>query len=170
MRPMADLKGRVFGRLTVIDRVADDPSLAICKCACGKVCTVRVGNLTKATRPTRSCGCLRREMSSKIGKKTIAANTVHKDGMNKRFNTLFHMIENPKLHKNNTTGYRGVTLDKNTGKFKASIGLHNKIYNLGTYKTITEAVEARLDAEEKLYAPLIAEKNALLAAGCLNNT
>lgn len=164
MRQMANLKDRVFGRLTVIDRVADNPNFVICKCECGTVCTVRAANLTKAVKPTRSCGCLRRETSSEIGKRTLAMNTVHRDGMNKRFNTLFHMIENPKLHKNNTTGHRGITLDKKTGRFKASIGLHNKLYNLGSYKTRDEAIKARLDAEEKMYAPLIAEKNAILAA------
>jgi len=42
--------------------------------------------------------------------------------------------------------------------------LHRKLYNLGTYKTLDEAIAARLDAEDKMYAPLIAEKNALLAA------
>ena len=164
MRQTLHLKDRVFGRLTVIDRVAGNPNFVVCRCECGTICTVRVSNLTKAVKPTRSCGCLRRETSREIGKRTLAMNTVHRDGMNKRFGTLFHMIENPKLHKNNTTGHRGVCQDKKTGKYKASIGLHRKLYNLGTYKTLDEAIAARLDAEDKMYAPLIAEKNALLAA------
>lgn len=164
MRQMVNLKDRVFGRLKVIERVVDNPHYVVCECECGTICTVRASNLTKAFNPTRSCGCLRREKSRETGKRTLIMNSVHRDGMNKRFNTLFHMIENPKLHKNNTTGHRGVTLDKKTGKYKASIGLHKKLYNLGTYKTKEEAIVARLAAEEEMYAPLIAEKNAILAA------
>ena len=35
MRQMANLKDRVFDRLTVIDRVAGNPNFVVCRCECG---------------------------------------------------------------------------------------------------------------------------------------
>lgn len=164
MRHRADLKGRRFDRLEVIDRVEGNPDYVVCKCDCGTTCVIKAVYLTKAYKPTRSCGCLRKETCSDIGKRTITTNTVHQDSMNQKFHTVFQMIEGKKLRKNNTSGHRGVCFDKTHGKFKAYIGLHRKLHNLGLYKTLDEAIAARLDAEEKMYAPLIAEKNACLAA------
>ena len=43
---------------------------------------------------------------------------------------------------NNTTGYKGVTLAKRTGKFEASIRHQGKRYHLGTFDTASMAYEA----------------------------
>lgn len=160
-----NLKGKRFGRLKVIDVVKNHPEYVICKCECGKVCTVLSYNLTKTYKPTRSCGCLRSETS----KKNLAVNTIHNNPVNKVFGTVFNKIENNTVNKNNKTGYRGVYYIENSGKYKAYIGLHRKLYHLGIFKTIEEAVEARREAEEEMYAPLIAKKNTYLAEHGLQN-
>ena len=40
---------------------------------------------------------------------------------------------------------------------KASIGFQGKSYNLGSFATYEEAVQARLDAEKRLYDPFLAK-------------
>lgn len=154
-----NLNGKKFGRLEVIDVVTSNPDYVVCRCECGNICTIKSYNLTKSYRPTRSCGCLR----SEAGRRTITTNTIHNNPTNKMFGTLFNRIESKTVNKNNKTGHRGVFLVESTGKYRAYIGLRKKLYNLGTYKTIEEAIDARLEAEKEMYAPLIAQKNAYLA-------
>lgn len=56
------LKGKKFGRLTVIKRVPNDKwgnVMWLCKCKCGAERTTREGDLKSGH--TRSCGCLQKE-------------------------------------------------------------------------------------------------------------
>lgn len=56
--PLADLTGRVFGRLTVIRRIESSPRgyrQWLCKCECGNEAVVKTSYLTGGN--TRSCGC-----------------------------------------------------------------------------------------------------------------
>lgn len=58
------LIGRVYGRLTVIDRASEPRSgkvLWLCRCACGITASVVSGDLQNGD--TRSCGCLKRELA-----------------------------------------------------------------------------------------------------------
>lgn len=61
-----DLTGRVFGRLTVLERAprVDRRIRWKCRCACGTLVTVAGERLTVTDAPTRSCGCLQRERSA----------------------------------------------------------------------------------------------------------
>lgn len=65
--------GDVFDRLKVIEdtgkRTKSRNKIWLCECQCGNLIEVIGHSLT--TKNTRSCGCLQREISSKIGKKTI---------------------------------------------------------------------------------------------------
>lgn len=57
--PIKDLKGQVFGKLTVVEfSHSDGRSYWLCKCECGKTKTVRSSSLRRKKRPVRSCGCL----------------------------------------------------------------------------------------------------------------
>ena len=59
MRKYRDLRGQQFGLLTVIEFAGFDryrESHWKCRCACGRECIVRRGNLTSGH--TKSCGCL----------------------------------------------------------------------------------------------------------------
>jgi hypothetical protein len=57
---MVDLSGKKFGRLTVVARVGP-PLRWVCVCNCGSVTVVRPSSLTSGS--TRSCGCLREELT-----------------------------------------------------------------------------------------------------------
>ena len=68
-----DLTGQQFGRLTAIERVRPYSLQAAhyvwwrCKCECGQVVTIMANSLQNGL--TRSCGCLRREMMRKNGRR-----------------------------------------------------------------------------------------------------
>jgi DNA-binding XRE family transcriptional regulator len=61
-RPL-DLTGRTFGRLTAARRVGHrhGAALWLCRCECGNETRASVRSLTEGN--TRSCGCLRRELT-----------------------------------------------------------------------------------------------------------
>jgi len=57
-----DLNGRVFGRLTIIERVNNNKygnTMWLCKCGCGKEKVIPAARLINGD--TRSCGCLHKE-------------------------------------------------------------------------------------------------------------
>lgn len=69
-----DLTGQVFGRLTVIKQVEDKQYSSgkcvpawLCQCSCDARTQVIVssGELTRKNNGTRSCGCLKKELSTK---------------------------------------------------------------------------------------------------------
>lgn len=71
-RNYIDITGQQFGRLVVLKRVGTDQSkniLWLCECECGNRIITRGTNLRKGN--TKSCGCLRKEKSSKRIKKGI---------------------------------------------------------------------------------------------------
>ena len=65
-----ELQGRRFGRLTVVgfDKINEKTRHAkwFCVCDCGAVKSVFQHNLLSGN--TKSCGCLQREISRRIGK------------------------------------------------------------------------------------------------------
>jgi hypothetical protein len=68
MAQSLDLKGRTFGRLTVLKRVANTPAGKtkwLCRCECGNEATVTGSNMINGF--TNSCGCLRDGLSKKHG-------------------------------------------------------------------------------------------------------
>lgn len=70
------LEGQTFGRLTVIDRAANDGAMTAwnCVCTCGQRTRVRGGHLRSGR--IASCGCLNRETLRKPDDQ-IAYNTAH---------------------------------------------------------------------------------------------
>lgn len=62
----------------------------------------------------------------------------------------YQNLMNTRLSKNNTSGVKGVSYDKNSSKWCAYIQVNNKYYYLGRYDTKEEAIQARKKAEEKL--------------------
>lgn len=61
-------RGRQYGRLKILDiDWFTEPSgqtkrYALCHCDCGNLHKVNLCSLTRSDAPTRSCGCLRREV------------------------------------------------------------------------------------------------------------
>lgn len=71
------------------------------------------------------------------------------------------MIESHTPPKNNTSGIKGVTWNKNHKKWEAYISIHGKRKYLGNYDDLEEAQQARQLAEEKYFTPLISQKKRL---------
>lgn len=59
--------------------------------------------------------------------------------------------KNLKLSKANTSGFKGVSFEKFTGKWKASIKFDGKTINLGRFAEIKDAVHVRRLAEKKYF-------------------
>lgn len=66
-RPIKNLAGKRFGRLLVVDFVGVKNKSAQwrCVCDCGNYTTVYATNLQKASKSTKSCGCISIEASAK---------------------------------------------------------------------------------------------------------
>lgn len=72
-KPVIDLTGLRYGRLTVISRAEGNKrghALWMCKCDCGNECVVQGQNLRRGI--TKSCGCYAADMR-------VVANTIHGD-------------------------------------------------------------------------------------------
>jgi hypothetical protein len=55
------------------------------------------------------------------------------------------------MFSTNTSGIRGVWLDKRNGRWGASIWVNNKTKHLGKFDTKEEAAEVRKQAEQKYF-------------------
>jgi hypothetical protein len=110
-----DRTGQQFGYLTVIGRAPNGKrgtAMFYCRCKCGRETIVKSGALKGGN--TRSCGCLNKEVVSKM---TIKRNTTH--GMAKRkdrkqaYITWAHIkerCENPSCRDYKNYGGRGIAV------------------------------------------------------------
>lgn len=155
-----DLTGKTFGRLTVVQNDSTRKGYVICECACGNKVSIRQTSLTKKRCPTRSCGCICKEKASETGRKTIQGNSAPYREVNIRYKTNFHVIERENPGKNNKSGYKGVWYNSSQNKYEAYISIHRKRIHLGHFAKLEDAVKARKNAEDELFAPLIAAKYA----------
>ena len=101
-----NLKGKSFGRLTVIenDRMEKGVRWALCLCECGKESDTRVSDLRSGN--TKSCGCLYQET-----RKT--AHVLHDMGRTRLYSTWTNMktrCYNPNVHGFKNYGGRGITV------------------------------------------------------------
>ena len=60
-------------------------------------------------------------------------------------------MRNKAKYKNNKSGYCGVCLHKQTGKWMAYIGLDGNQRNIGLFETAKEAAIARSNAAESIF-------------------
>lgn len=58
---------------------------------------------------------------------------------------------NKGLQSNNTSGYKGISYNKQYGKWEAEIGAYNHKIKLGYFENKDEAIKARKQAEEKYF-------------------
>lgn len=65
-------------------------------------------------------------------------------------NKIFN-AQNSNISKRNTTGYVGVSKFKGESKWRAYITVQGKQFSLGNYRTLYEAVKARLAGEKKYF-------------------
>lgn len=147
---MKDLIGQRIGQLVVL-RNAERKGYVVCKCDCGKTVEVLKYNLTKKKNPTKSCGHYPRKISM------VGVNAAHASLSEtiKRYGTNVAMIANNKLRPNNHSGCTGVSYDAAGHRYVASIQCKRQFHYLGSYKTLDEAVQARKEAEDRLFAPIV---------------
>jgi len=98
-----DISGNRYGRLIAVQRSDNDArgrTRWLCKCDCGTDCVVR----TKALRfeQTQSCGCLRAEVSRRVGLSTARENLDqtkhgHASKQTKTYNSWRSMLERCRL-------------------------------------------------------------------------
>ena len=100
--PRKNLKGKQFGRLTVIKYVPS--SRYLCWCTCGN--TVTVSSYSLKSGSTRSCGCLRKEAAAKRATKHNGA----ADPLYHVLNVMHQRCENPKNHDFKWYGALGVSV------------------------------------------------------------
>jgi len=106
-RPLADLRGQRFARLTVVRNVPHKPghhTYWLCRCDCGGKTITEASNLRRGL--TRSCGCLQRELQA-------AARTTH--GLSTRpeyfiWQSAKARCYNVNSHAYWTYGGRGITM------------------------------------------------------------
>lgn len=134
-KPRCDLRGNRYGRLEVIEyKGTEKESQWLCRCDCGNEVVVMHSSLTGER--TTSCGCKQDEVRRENFKKSIH----FVEG------TCIERIAAKTTPKNNTSGFRGVSRRGN-GRFRVGITFKGKRYNLGTYGSFEEAIEARLAGE-----------------------
>lgn len=146
--------GDRYGKLTVI---GFDGKYAICKCECENIKNIRKTSLTSKKCPTKSCGCIQKQVAYNIGSKTIADNSRKQIERNIAYHTNFQVITQDKPPINNTSGVKGVSWNKEKEAWDAYINIHGKRIRLGRYTKFEDAVKARKRAEEEYFQPLIEE-------------
>ena len=155
-----DITGQRFGRLTVFrdsgKRDKGKNIIWVCHCDCGNECEVITANLN--SHATKSCGCLKKETEMVRAKQMIASEKRKKhiglDTREKgtRITSISHARKD---NKNNNSGTKGVCFHKKSGMWMAYIMFKNKQKYLGLFKNKQDAINARKEAEEKYFKPIL---------------
>lgn len=148
-----DYIGKRFGKLTIFSYDNRDKRknfCVICKCDCGNEIITNINFLLKGT--TKSCGCLKVD----IGREKI--HMVIEKSYDKQ---QFIRVSNKILQKNNTSGIRGVSFIRKTGRWRACVQINKKqIYKDFWHKQ--DAIDYRKELEETYFKPVINEFKANL--------
>jgi len=118
MKNFMDLIGRKFGKLTVSKYIGRDKcgdSIWLCKCDCGKEKNIVTRSLKD--KQTKSCGCLLKKSTSKIGK----LNKTHEYSYSRIYRIWASMVQrcnNPNSRNYKNYGGRGITVCKRWLKFE----------------------------------------------------
>ena len=145
-----NLIGRRFGKLEVIGRSdkrgsrgARTVPLWECRCDCGNITYKATDTLTN---PDLS---MCNECAGKYATEKARAKAGFVDG------TQISRITSDKIIATNTSGARGVYLERKTGKWRARLRFKGKTYNFGTYANFDDAVKARKKAEQLIYGEFL---------------
>lgn len=140
-RLRCDLSKQKFGRLTPLypTEKRDRKSSVYwhCRCDCGNEVDVTHDRLVYGKY--QSCGCRKREVQKEVHSQLHMVN-----------GTCIEWLSKRKHRQDNKSGFRGVTLTKN-GRYRVSIGFKKQRYYIGSYHSMQEAVDARLEAEELIH-------------------
>jgi hypothetical protein len=148
---LKDLTGMRFGKLRAVQRLNEKIGSSyawLCQCDCGRQIKVST-NALLAEPGTRSCGCGRIEA---VKKTTAACGTVI-EHCHYVDNTCIERIMPKALQKNNTSGYTGVQVYGN--RYRVIIQFKGKVYYLGLYRNIEDAIRVRKQAEDHLFGEFL---------------
>jgi hypothetical protein len=70
---------------------------------------------------------------------------------NCRWTTNEVQARNTRTYKSNKTGIKGVSFNKQAGKYRANISIDSKMKHLGYFETLEEAIKVRKEAEQKYW-------------------
>jgi len=105
MSKLTDITNKKFGRLTIVSRL-DNPRQCLCLCDCGRQVTCRYGNLQQGK--TKSCGCLRRENTSKMFTKHGDCKDSHETRLYRIWKNMNNRCHNPNASDYRHYGGRGI--------------------------------------------------------------
>lgn len=147
-----DLTGKTFGRLTVIaksDKKTKDGNLHwLCRCTCGNLTIVNGYRLRCGD--TKSCGCLRREISRvNSGKNPAFLNSQRSSNYatDERGVSLNSLV----VSRRNKSGQVGVSFDRTSGKYVARLRFKGKYVLNKQVTAFEDAVRLRLAAEARYF-------------------
>ena len=155
----SDLTGQVFGKLTVLGRsdkrMPHGPRtypMWECRCECGNI-THRITAWIKNPDISMCKAC-----ADDYATEHARAKAGFVEG------TQLTKLKIKTEKSDNLSGFRGVYLEPKTGKWRARIKLQGKIYNLGTYTNLEDAIKARRLGEEKYFESVLETANAAESA------
>jgi hypothetical protein len=145
-----DLTGQRIGKLTVIERSDQYGSrgkrqtkLWKCLCDCGAITYKATDTLTNPD--VSMC----QECAAKYAITRARENLGFEGG------TQISKIKNCSEDSKNLSGVRGVYLDCKTGKYRARLKFQGKLYNLGCYTLLEDAIKARRKGEEDIFGKFL---------------
>lgn len=143
-----DLTGTRFGRLVARNIVGkahnNNQNVWHLDCDCGNSTTATTHNLMQGH--VQSCGCL---------KKDIEVHNIRRGMEEKTVEGVRVPLLTQRKRSDNTSGHKGVSFDKRSGKWRAYIVVKGKYYDLGLHKDLSDAVAARKRGEAKYHKPYI---------------
>lgn len=141
-----DLTGQKIGRLTVLERSDKYGSrgnrktqLWKCLCDCGAITYKATDTLTNSdVSMCQTC-------AGAYAAEKARANAGFEGG------TQITKIQNRSESSDNRSGVRGVYFDGKTGRYRARLKFRGKLYNLGSFVNLEDAVKARRRGEEEIF-------------------
>lgn len=138
---VVDLTDFETGKLKVLEKAGkreDGQTLWKCQCYCGNTCFHTTKELNSGN--VNSCGCIQKEKAAELVVSAGKKRTFKGGSCLNSFNS--------KLSSENTSGTKGVSFHKKSGKWRAQIRYSSKNYYLGIYEKIEDATAARQEAEK----------------------
>lgn len=151
-----DLTGKVFGRLTVLERSDKRVSRGQrtvptwrCRCECGAIVEKATDILTNDD--VSMCLDCAQKYTAAIARKSagfVGGTQVTK-------------LRNMSPNAANTSGVRGVYFEKRTNTWRARLKFKGKIMSFGSYVRFEDAVLARKEAEQLYFGEFLEEYEAM---------